>query len=133
MFLLGFSTEFSTDFEGLSPVSSPEAEVPALSPINTNEFIGDDELMTLDIKDLNRRVKYLPKAIVREIKHRRRTLKNRGYARWCRVKKIDETSSLQKSYTDLEKERASASVNLELEVMMMQSVTNGSVNMNNYY
>ena len=36
------------------------------------------------------------------------------------MKKIDETSSLQKSYTDLEKERASASVNLELEVMMMQ-------------
>ena len=111
-------TRFPTDFEDLSPVSSPEAEVPSSSPINTNEYIADYELMTLDTKELNRRVKYLPKEVVQDIKHRRRTLKNRGYARSCREKKIDETSILQKSNTDLENELAC--ISLELKVVKMQ-------------
>lgn len=111
-------TGFPTDFEDLSPVSSPEAEVPSLSPININEYIGDDELMTLDTKELNRQVKFFPKAVVQEIKHRRRTLKNRGYARSCREKKIDETSILQRSNTDLENELAC--ISLELKVVKMQ-------------
>lgn len=101
-----------------TPVSSPEAEVPTLSPINIDEYIAEDELMTINTKELNRRVKYLPPKIVKEIKHRRRTLKNRGYARSCREKKMNETDYLQKSNGDLEKELAS--LKLELQLALLQ-------------
>jgi hypothetical protein len=108
-------TRFSTNFvDYLSAVPSPEAEVPSLSSIATNKYIQDDDLVTLDTKELNRRMKSLPKTTVQEIKYRRRTLKNRGYARSCREKKNTETSILQKSKGDLEKEFASTSFDLQL-------------------
>ncbi len=42
----------------------------------------DEELSSLNIKDLNRKLKErgLPKATIEKIKQRRRTLKNRKYA-----------------------------------------------------
>jgi hypothetical protein len=42
----------------------------------------DDELSSLNIKDLNRKLKErgLPKVTIEKIKQRRRTLKNRKYA-----------------------------------------------------
>ena len=101
--------KFSSTFDDSSPVSSPEAEVP---------IVGDDELISLETKELNKRVKYLPKAVVQEIKHRRRTLKNRGYARSCREKKMSETNTLQKSNGDLEKELAGK--RLELQLMLLE-------------
>ena len=102
---------------GENSTPSPAAEVPSLSPVNPNEYFDDDELIALDTKELNIRVKYLPKKIVNEIKHRRRTLKNRGYARSCREKKIDETTSLQENNSILEKELAGTGFELQLAKM----------------
>ncbi|XP_028410891.1 uncharacterized protein LOC114533559 [Dendronephthya gigantea] len=99
---------------GENSTSSPAAEVPSLSPVNPNAYFDDEELIALDTKELNLRVKYLPKKIVNEIKHRRRTLKNRGYARSCREKKIDETTSLQENNSHLEKELAGTGFELHL-------------------
>ena len=47
-----------------------------------NAVMSDEELASLNIKDLNRKLKELglPKAIVEKLKQRRRTLKNRKYA-----------------------------------------------------
>ena len=110
-------TEYLPEFDDFSPAPSPEgeAEVPnSPSVVNTETYVDDNELMTLDTKELNKRVKFLPKPVVNEIKHRRRTLKNRGYARSCREKKMTETETLQRSNTDLEKELASKKLELEL-------------------
>jgi hypothetical protein len=105
-------TRFSSTYDDSTPVSSPEAEVPH-SPGNIN----DDELINLETKELNKRVKFLPKAVVQDIKHRRRTLKNRGYARSCREKKMSETSTLQRSNGDLEKELATKKLELQLMIL----------------
>ena len=101
--------KLSWTFDDSSPVSSPEAEVP--------HVVGDEELISLETKELNKRVKFLPKSVVQEIKHRRRTLKNRGYARSCREKKMSETNTLQKSNGDLEKELAGKRLELQLMVL----------------
>ena len=103
--------------EDLSPVPSPEAEVPCLSPIDTTEYIKDEELINLETKELNKRVKHYSKDIVDEIKHRRRTLKNRGYARSCREKKINETSTLQNNNEGLQKKLASTRIELKLAIL----------------
>lgn len=107
-------SETESEFDDLSPAASPggEAEVP-----NSPSVIADDELMSLDTKELNKRVKSFSKQVVGEIKHRRRTLKNRGYARSCREKKMTETETLQRSNTDLEKELASKKLELQLALM----------------
>ena len=110
-------TEYFPEFDELSPAPSPEAEVPNAPSNLTKIYVDDDELITLDTKALNKRVKLLPKTVVDEIKHRRRTLKNRGYARSCREKKMTETESLQRSKTDLEKELACKRVELQLALL----------------
>ena len=45
-------------------------------------IVSDDELASLNIKDLNRKLKEkgLPKDTIEKLKQRRRTLKNRKYA-----------------------------------------------------
>lgn len=64
-----------------------------------NSVMSDEELASLNIKDLNRKLKELglPKAIVEKLKQRRRTLKNRKYATDCREKKDVEVHSLEGS------------------------------------
>ena len=54
--------------------------------------VSDDELASLNIKDLNRTLKEkgLPKETIEKLKQRRRTLKNRKYATDCREKKDSE-------------------------------------------
>jgi hypothetical protein len=47
-----------------------------------SDLVSDDELASLNIKDLNRKLKErgLSKEIIEKLKQRRRTLKNRKYA-----------------------------------------------------
>merc|ERR1712222_129641 len=63
--------------------------------IKTN--MTDEELVLIPTKDLNKVVKEsgLTKEDVRKIKEKRRTLKNRGYAASCRVKRDCEEESLK--------------------------------------
>ena len=46
------------------------------------DIVSDDELASMNIKDLNRRLKEkgLSKDVIEKLKQRRRTLKNRKYA-----------------------------------------------------
>lgn len=59
--------------------------------------VSDDELASLNIKDLNRKLKEkgLPKDTIEKLKQRRRTLKNRKYATDCREKKDTEVQTLE--------------------------------------
>ena len=64
--------------------------------------LKDDELKHLSVKELNLKLKGQPKGLVKLIKKRRRTLKNRGYAHSCRIKRLQEKSSLQTTKSELE-------------------------------
>jgi len=52
------------------------------------QHISDDELKNLSVRDLNQRLKCLPKAEAKTLKRRRRNLKNRAYATSCRQRRI---------------------------------------------
>jgi len=50
--------------------------------------VTDDELVTLSVRDLNKRLRNLTKDEKVKYKQRRRLLKNRGYAQTCRTRRI---------------------------------------------
>lgn len=50
--------------------------------------VTDDELVTLSVRDLNKRLRNLTKDEKIKYKQRRRLLKNRGYAQTCRTRRI---------------------------------------------
>lgn len=52
------------------------------------EAVSDEELVTLSVRDLNKRLRNLTKEEKLKYKQRRRLLKNRGYAQTCRTRRI---------------------------------------------
>merc|ERR1719266_2264590 len=83
--------------------------VRSMSPVKINCGISDEELVTLSVRDLNRHLKIrgLTREEITLMKQRRRTLKNRGYAASCRIKRLEQKSDLEqekgKEYYDLDK------------------------------
>lgn len=80
-------------FDSASTISSEPS-----SPQNfkgCGEFLTDDDLMKLSIRDLNRRLKTLPKAEAYKIRKRRRSLKNRSYATSCRQRRTELKENLE--------------------------------------
>jgi len=71
----------------------PQMLSPGLGP---NDVMTDDELVSISVRDLNRtlKMKGLSRDDIIRMKQRRRTLKNRGYAASCRVKRIEQRDIL---------------------------------------
>ena len=73
-----------------------QTHCPLLGPL-TSDNISDEELVTFNVKELNRILKTrgLSREDVASIKQRRRTLKNRGYAATVRVKREETKGELE--------------------------------------
>ena len=72
--------------------------------IPSPDYIDDDALVSMPVKELNKRLNGIPKEAARLLKQKRRTLKNRGYAQNCRTKRIMHKTSLETEKLTLEEE-----------------------------
>lgn len=57
--------------------------------------INSSQLISLSVKELNRRLACCSAPVVAKLKKCRRTLKNRGYAKNCRIKRIEAKNHLE--------------------------------------
>lgn len=71
---------------------------------SNDDLINDDMLMTLSVRELNKRLHGCPRDQVVRLKQKRRTLKNRGYAQNCRSKRLQQRHDLEITNRQLQNE-----------------------------
>ena len=89
--------ETGDEYQPESPFGEKDVST-SLSPMTINCWtdITDDELISLSVRELNKRLKGLRREDATKLKQRRRLLKNRGYAQTCRTRRIHQYRSLNK-------------------------------------
>ena len=66
--------------------------------------ISDDQLAQYSARDINRLCKGYSEEVVKQLKKRRRTLKNRGYASNSRVRRLQQKNELESTKNQLQQE-----------------------------
>lgn len=66
--------------------------------------LTEEQLVSLTARDLNRICREMPEDIVKQLKKRRRTLKNRGYAYNSRVRRVTQKTALETERDDLKQQ-----------------------------
>jgi hypothetical protein len=74
-------------------------------PIDLGEVnikgLTEEQLVSFSARDLNRLCRDLPDDVIKQLKKRRRTLKNRGYAYNSRVRRVSQKNTLEKERDEL--------------------------------
>lgn len=82
-----------------SPFSGPGVELD-LGDLNL-KGLTEEQLVSLSARDLNRLCRDMPEDVIKQLKKRRRTLKNRGYAYNSRVRRVSQKNLLERERDDL--------------------------------
>ena len=75
-----------------------------LSAASFSDEVTDDELTQLSVRELNKKLKGLPRETMHRLKQRRRLLKNRGYAQKCRTRRVQQYRNLSEDNAELYKQ-----------------------------
>lgn len=81
---------------------------------SSDDIINDDLLMSLSVRELNKRLHGCPRDQVVRLKQKRRTLKNRGYAQNCRSKRLQQRHDLEITNRQLQSEMQHMKMELAL-------------------
>ncbi|XP_070793737.1 transcription factor MafG isoform X2 [Pituophis catenifer annectens] len=95
-------------------------------PGENGTSLTDEELVTMSVRELNQHLRGLSKEEIIQLKQRRRTLKNRGYAASCRVKRVTQKEELEKQKAELQQEvekLASENASMKMELDALRSNT----------
>ena len=85
------SPSFNESFSSFSQVFSRSQS----APCGAGYGLSDMDLVTLPVRELNRRLQSHSKDEMLHLKQKRRTLKNRGYAQNCRSKRLIQRHELE--------------------------------------
>ena len=102
-----YSPESEGSFDDTGDTSQFQLRLPSdLDLKGPIQKLTEEQLVSLSARDLNTICRDLPEDVVKQLKKRRRTLKNRGYAYNSRVRRVSQKNQLEKERDELQKQIA---------------------------